>query len=226
VVACAAASMSGCADDGDDDPGASVWLDRTYVLSIPATNWSKPKGIGSDVGVFVPQFAFTITGSTETQIDLVMGTALDDATQDPCNPTSTFPGTSDPFPAVQIGPRDFRARVVNDTTDDEPIIVLATIADLELIDVLPADGEPAEDGVLRGRIDTRDVFTLFTQLPEPSPETVCAAAASFEAPCAACDDGEEFCIDLEAIGLGATEAELPALLPIDESDIDASCLGE
>ncbi len=237
VVAAMATTAFACteetaadADSGADTntsastiPGPGYWVDRTYVVTVPATNWSKPKGIGSDVGAFVPRFAFTITGSTETQVDLLVGTAIDTA-QDTCTPTSSFTGSSETYPAVRIGPQDFRARVVNDIDAENPIVVYATLYDLEFVDILPTDVAPAEDGVLRGVIDTRELYSLFSQLPDPTPDTVCAASAAFEAPCTACRDGEPYCIELEAIGIGATETGLDGISPIAESDLDPSCL--
>src|SRR5215510_13711851 len=75
---------AGC---GDNQAGSSRWVGKTYLLDIPAANWTEPRGIGRDIGDFVPQFLLGVEPASPGYLAVTVGTAAD-GVQDPCNTTT------------------------------------------------------------------------------------------------------------------------------------------
>jgi hypothetical protein len=212
----AALSQFGCSDDDT----AGTWIDHTYLLDVPNTSWSKPTPrIGSEIGDFVPNFVLEVSKGEGSQLAVTLGTAVDGA-QDLCNPTTVVNADAD-YPSIQVGPSEFPLHIKHLTAD---VTVNATAYDLSLTDVLPNKDTASREGVLSATLDTRELYPLFTLLPAPSPESVCAALESFDAPCQPCPaDRELFCLTIQANYLGAIETSL-ALEAVEAANVDASCL--
>ena len=205
----------GCGSESSDEP---PWVGRTYLLDIPANNWTEPQGVGSEIGMFVPQFLIAVEGSAEGELDVVVGTA-EAGEQSECNPTTNVSMATSDFPEVQVGPFEFTAVI----TGLEENTLAANIHDLTFTNVLPEAGDPPDEGEVLATVDSRELFPLFTLITNPTPERVCAALDSFEAMCEACPtDGEEFCLTLRAQAVGASEFATGTIERIDE--VDESCL--
>lgn len=205
--------------DADEETAALAWEGNTYLLEVPSGNWTEPRGIGRDIGPFVPRFLIRVDGASDGTIDVTLGTAVRETeTQEMCNPTHPVQGSIDAEMNVQIGPTDFPVHLKHTT---EPIQVNATIREISFTNVLPSDGQTEGQGQLIAVMDFREVIDLFTLLAVPEPMAACNALEStFDAPCEACpQDDESFCLSLTAEELVAAEST------IDMQDVAASSLG-
>jgi hypothetical protein len=205
-----------CSVVAEPDPGPETnpWNGKTYLLDVTENDWSEPRGIGSEIDDFVPNFLFRIEGESPESFDVVMATATADGLQDPCNLTSIVTGAKGPD-GVAIGPTKFPVHIQHNV---DPIAVDGPIYDLTLMNVLPKGEKTSETGELVATMDFRDIYELFTLVEDPTPETVCEVLAESYPPCAACpDDGLPFCLTVKAIFLGATAIESP-IEPIDAID--------
>lgn len=209
-----------CSGGEEDDP-KNPWSDRTYLLEVPGTHWSEPPQIGNEIGDFVPKFMLRIQGSAPDSFQVLVGTADANGAQNTCNPTALFQATSSGSPNVQIGPGAFPVHLQHPTQD---VAVDATIHELTLTNILPDGAALAEEGELTAMVDARELYPLFTLLPEPSPDAVCAALDSFNAACAPCPhDSEAYCLALKAVRLGASELAGAGMQPVDAANRDPSC---
>jgi hypothetical protein len=97
------------------------------------------------------------------------------------------------------------------------------IHDLTITDVLPDGDTLSVTGELRGTMDFRELYPLFTLLENPTPVTVCDAfEMTYLAPCVPCpNDGEPFCLSVMANTLGAVPTD-GAIEPVDA--VDPSCV--
>lgn len=189
-----------CACSSESEP-KDPWDGNTYLLEVPKNNWSEPRGIGDEIGEFVPFFMLQATADDDGGYTIKIGTSNSEAEQDLCTPTSVFEATSGAKGEITIGPGDFPVHLQHVSED---VAVNATIHDLTISNVFP----PAEEGELTAIMDIRELYPLFTLIPDPSTETVCNALESFEAPCEVCPfDGKAFCLSLKAVRLGATRIE-------------------
>jgi hypothetical protein len=106
--------------------------------------------------------------------------------------------------------------VVNSGTAEAPIgppiRVLTQAYDFMIANVLP-DGEGSTDGTLSVTMDVREIYPLFTQIVGVSPDAVCGALDSLDAPCQPCSDGELYCMTMTASYLEA-EAFDGDLVPV------------
>jgi hypothetical protein len=201
---------------GSDDAGR--WVGKTYQLTIPASNWSEPPGIGRDIGDFVPSFLISVARGTGDDLAITLGTVAAGA-QDPCNPTTAITASGAAYPGVRIAAPSVPLHIVHPFED---ITVNTTIHDLAFENVLPT-GAPARDGTVTATIDAAEVYPLFTQVPNRDKDNVCAALASFGAPCAACaHNAQPYCLTIGAVELGATETAI-AVQPIAAANIPPSC---
>jgi hypothetical protein len=193
----------------DAEPAADPWAGKTFLLEVPKHNWSEPRGIGDEIGEFVPFFMLEVeAGDDDGEYSVTVGTASEGPEQDLCTPTTVFEATSEGAGELQIGPNDFPVHLEHISED---VAVNATIYDLSLTNILP----PSEEGELTAIMDMRELYPMFTLIPEPSPEAVCNALSSFEAPCEPCPtDSEEFCLSLTAVRLAATEIADGSLEPV------------
>jgi hypothetical protein len=205
----------------DDEQNDNPWENRSYKLEIPATHWSEPPQIGNEIGAFVPAFVLQVSGSAPDDFTVMVGTADATGAQDLCSVTSEFRASSADRPSVQIGPASLAVHLVHPT---QPVEVDASIYDMTMTDILPDGATPAEAGEFAAIIDARELYPLFTLLPEPSAEAVCAALDSYMASCVPCpSDGESFCLPLKAVDLGANEVAGGSVVPVDVATRDPSC---
>lgn len=213
-------ALSGCgADPENKEPTTATnqWSGHTYLLDITAANWAVPRGgVGREIDPFVPNFLMRIDGDAPDRFDVTMGTAKADGAQDPCNQTGVIEGTSDGG-GVTISAPMFPLHI---QYPEEGLAVDAYAYDMSITNILPNGGAPAQDGVFTTTMDFREVYELFTALPQPTPEAVCISFEdAYDIPCAPCKDGEPFCLTLQATDLGAVESSA-AIEPVVADDVD------
>lgn len=230
ILPALALCVMGCGESKDSKDGSGdtpgPWENRTYLLDVPPVNWSEPAQIGDEMGAFVPDFLIRVEQSEGDVHTVMLGAADDSGAQDLCNPTARVQTSAQPYPSVQIGPTDFtlRLRYVADDPADS-VTVYATARGFTMTNVLPDGAVPAEEGELTAIMDAREVYPLFHILPDPNPDTVCDALASFDATCAPCpQDGETYCLALTARYLGANEIADIDLEQVDVGSVDPSCM--
>lgn len=199
------------------------WAGKTYLLGITKDRWADPPRIGNEIGDFVPNFLMRIERGGEGEIDVTLGTADATPAQQVCNPTTQIASTESGYPSVVIAAPTFPLYIQHPLKPE--LRVNATIYDLTITNVLPDGGTPASEGELSAVMDLRELYPLFTQLGEPTPDIVCGALKSFGAPCETCAfDSEAYCLSIRAIGLGANETPDMTVEPIEPSAVDPSCL--
>ena len=193
---------------------------KTYVLDVAEEQWAEPRGIGSEIDLFVPNFLMRIEDDSSDSFDVFVATAKADGTQDLCNPTSTITASKSDTGAT-IGPAEFPLHIQH--VDEADIAVDGAVYDFTLKDILPNGNTMSTSGELTATMDFRDLYPLFTLLIEPTPEAVCTALEdSYKEPCAACpNDGQPFCLTVKAIELGARPNNA-AMQQVDT--VDPSCM--
>ena len=202
-----------------DDSGR--WIGQTYLLEIPPANWSEPRGIGGDIGGFVPQFLFTVNRGSSQNLAVTVGTAKGGA-QDPCNPTADVSMSGAQYPKSQILAPSFPLHIV-DTNQMPTVVVDATVHGFSFNDILPAGDAKAKSGQVTATIDAGEVYRLFRLIPNPTKDSVCQALASAGAPCAACaHNGQPYCLTIKAVQVAGTPATA-AVKPVTAGSVPASC---
>jgi hypothetical protein len=218
--------LSGCSESGGDDDGGpekSPWAGKNYSLTIDPDLWVEPRGVGGDIGEFVPEFLLAVADEEGDSPKVTIATALDGA-QNACNATTEValdvpadPAEGDP-PSLVFA-EEFLLHVVHPR---EPVIVDLTVHDLTFTNVLPNEGE----GELSVVMDVNEAYVLFDLVPDSSrnPEGVCTVLGMADAPCQPCPfgDGGTHCLTLKAVQLAATETSI-AIEPIAADDRDPSC---
>jgi hypothetical protein len=220
LVVMSLATATGAVACGSSKPGP--WDGRSYLLAIPGQAWAEPAAMGDEVGAFVPAFLLQVEGSSGDTIDVMIGTADAEGTQEECNPTTA--ATSEPakYPEVQIGPIDLPIYLRN---EEGGVSASATAYDLTISNVLPEGDSAADEGELSAVMDVRETAGLFTQLLNRSPDGVCGALETFGAACDPCSkDDEPYCVDIKAVGIGATELPDADWKPIEAADVREACL--
>jgi len=218
LLACAAVACVSCASKGVEDV---EWVGHTYQLSIADYQWSEPRGLGDDIGPYIPTFLVKVEGSGN-EIDATLTIAAG-GKQDPCNKTVHVDAKA-AYPSATLGPVDFGVRLVNDDpSDSNPgVEVYAQAYDFTLTDILPGAGGV---GVLQATMDAREIFPLFTLLGEgATADDLCdelMKQTSGAAECQPCPkDGKAYCLTLKSSRLEATEFAGPVQ---DRSSLAASC---
>lgn len=229
AVLVALALTPGCSDstesnDDHADEGESAqansWVGQTFLLRVPNGSWTEPRGVGRDIGPFVPGFLIRVDDASGQKVDVTVGTVNAEDEQQLCNPTTRIEGKSEEFPGVEIGPVEFPVYLVN-----QEVVVNAKIHDLAFANLLPDETGESQVGVLTAVMDFREVAAMFTLLPRPDPDLACAAAEDgLMAPCEPCpNDGAEYCLSLKAEELGASEYEGPKMKEIAAADLGPEC---
>lgn len=205
---------------GGEPNDSSRWVGHTFLLNIPATNWSEPRGIGGDIGGFVPRFLFSVArGASGQELEVTIGTSVG-GMQDPCNATTKVTASGADYPGSQIVAPAFPLHIV-DTNQTPTVVVDTTVHDFTFKNTLP--GGSGKDGEVTATIDAAEVYPLFRLIPMPSKESVCKALGSAGATCAACaHNGEPFCLTIKAVQLGGTQSAV-ALKSVAVDDVPASC---
>jgi hypothetical protein len=221
-------ALSGCSESGGDDdasvPEKSPWAGKNYSLTIDPDLWVEPRGVGGDIGEFVPEFLLAVADEEGDSPGVTIATALSGA-QNPCNATTEAvlevpedPGEANP-PSL-VATDEFLLHVVHPR---EPVIVDLTVHDLTFTNILPNDDDEGELSVV---MDVNEAYVLFDLVPDSqrNPEGVCTVLGMADAPCAPCPfgDGGTHCLTLKAVQLAATETSI-AIEPIAADDRDPSC---
>jgi len=233
LLAACDSSGTGEGGSGSEDSGAeSPYEGQAFRLLVPSTSWSEPsRDVGSEIGAYVPMFLIGFGETSDGSIEVTIASAdQNSGDQDECNSTTVIELDSPETPN-EIGPLELHARLTGaEREEGDPVQVDTVIHDLTLTDVLPIDGEVSEDGILEATIDFREVYPLLTELPndlEPTPERACDALAQVDAACEPCDypegDGEEFCLTLKALLLGAEPDDDLTVEVVGEDDIGSDC---
>lgn len=199
----AALAVIGCGDDPEPPAGVGT----TYILSIDPESWS-PAAVGTEVGDFVPPFLFKVESMEDGSAQLLIGTAENNSTQQACNPTALVTATGSDVPSLSSGPDDVPIYVVNAGTEenpvDPPVRVLSTMYDFTMEGVLP-DGSGEPKGTINVTMDIREIYSLFTQILNATPDSVCEALNQLDVPCEPCGDSEVYCLTMTASYLEAQE---------------------
>jgi len=198
------APTPGLGPDPAGAPGAA-WVGKTYLLRTSAGDWTTPRGIGQDIGPYVPGFLLRIDSADGTNVGITIGTVPAETSmspldmQDACTATQAVVAQSATFPGITIGPLDFTTYLTN-----MGYAVNAHIRGLTFSNVLPGAAEPV--GTLTATLDFREVAHLLTLLPTPDPGSACTALEeSRMAPCTACADSQPYCLTIAADPVEAIE---------------------
>lgn len=206
----------GCGNSDSDSK--SNWAGSTYLVQIQQYDWAEPRAITSDpfVNQIVPDFLLGVEAGAGDELKVTLATA--EGAQDLCNQTTLVSTTRASYPDVQIAAPQFPMRMTN---PDANITVRTTIRNLRFTNVLPGGDE--KRGELSAEVDVREVYPLFTLIPNAMPDSVCASLGQVGAPCAACSaDSKPYCLTLRAIGLGAQRQSQP-VRTVAPADIGSSC---
>jgi hypothetical protein len=219
-------ALSGCSESGGDDDGGpekSPWAGKSYSLTIDQDLWVEPRGVGEDIGAFVPEFLLAVADEAGDSPTVTIATALG-GMQDACNPTTEVPldVPADPgeaTPPSLVFAEEFLLHVVHPRID---VTVDLTVHDLTFTNILPNDDE----GELSVVMDVNEAYVLFDLVPESqrNPEGVCTVLGMADVPCQPCSfgDGGAHCLTLQAVQLAATETAI-AIEPIAAADRAPSC---
>src|SRR5262245_48032229 len=203
---------------GSSQPGSGRWVGKAYALEIPKANWYEPRGIGGDIGDFVPQFLLAIesAGTDALKVTVATGAA---GTQNGCNRTTSVTMSGAAYPDTEIVVPEFPMHLVDAVNG---IVVDTSVHDLAISNVLPGD-IPADEGRFTAVIDVGEVCPLFTKIPDVTRDAVCMQLSAFGAPCAVCaHNSMPYCLKLTAIQLGAVQSPT-AVRTIAAADVPATC---
>jgi hypothetical protein len=186
------------------EPGAAqgaAWVGKTYLLRTSAGSWTIPRGIGQDIGPYVPGFLIRVDSADGTDVGVTIGTVPPEAgmdVQNACTATQAVAAQSAMAPGISIGPIDFVTHLTN-----EEYAVNAHIRGLSFVNVLPG----GTDGTLTATLDFREIVNLTLLINPPNPDSACTALLDArDAPCVACPhDGAPYCLTIVAEPVEATE---------------------
>jgi len=209
-------SLGACGSNTSTD---TTWNGKTFLLDstkIPKNAWTKPKGVGTELGGYVPQF---LIGVDSNAANIIITTAQN-GVQDMCTVTATVPlaGTH-PDSAILVPA--FKAHITGVDNNKQPRSTIATIRNLTLTDILPGS---TNDGQLDATLDMSELVPLFYLIANPDKDSVCAALNDFGAPCVTCAaSGQPYCEQLQAVQIGAS-ATSATITQVSDTDILSSCL--
>jgi hypothetical protein len=192
------------------------------VLTIPVEDWAKPRGLGQQVGLVVPQFLIGLQAGTGSDLTVTLGTA-NGGQQNLCNATTQTTTNESQQPNV-ISVSEFPMVVVSNNTDaGAPITVHSTVHDLKLTDVLPRD-TAASSGIFEATIDFGELYPLFPKVNPPTAEGACGLLSQVSAACGTCaySSEDKYCLTIRAEELGAV-ASSTQIKQISVADLASSC---
>ena len=196
--------LDGCDPTGD-----------TFTIELDGARFLEPAGVAEllldqlddDILLGIE----SIDGSTLQTIGAVGSGGV----QDYCNPSIPFPAAEFEDPYFQIGPQDVAIAVAG---------LEVEIANLSVSGDFTSDCSSVEGAVLAGQLDARILAPLVGELlgSGDSPDEVCALLINFGVECGACNDGENYCVDVLvdqiSAGGGGTTIEC-----IDEENCHENC---
>ena len=225
LAACGGGGSSG--SPASDAGTASQWVGKTYLLDTPAISpnaWTKPKGIGSELGTYVPQFLISVEAGAGDTLNVTLATATG-GVQDLCNPTTQVTMSGATYPQSAIWAKSLPMRILNPNVDagaNTQAVVTATAHNFTLTNVLPGNSA-ATDGTLDSTVDIADLFSLFYVVANPTKDTICATLETLSVSCQTCaHNGQKYCLDLQAVQIGAAAVATPVKTVL-ASDIPTSC---
>lgn len=195
-----------CGTPDEDDPAAgaegngAAWVGKTYLLRTTAGDWITPRGIGAEIGPYVPGFLLRVDSANGTEVGVTIATvpAAGPDMQDTCTATKLVAAQSPAPGSLTIGPLDYVMYLVN-----LDYAVHATVYGLKFENVLDAEG------TLTATLDFRELAHLLTVLTQPDAEEACRALENSggvqNAMCQPCPDGQPYCLTIVANPVTATE---------------------
>ena len=217
------ATLSYCGGDSElpfttSALGSSLTADlvgKTYSLDLGSARFIDPPGVGDLLGDLIEGAVLIGVKSTEGGAIEMFGTYTEDeaGTQDFCMPTFVFPSADfSDAPYFSVGPADTTLSAMGYSV---------LVHDLQISGTFAADGSYFGGAVLGGAIDARDIVEMIDEVE--TAEDACALTESFGAPCVACSDGEEYCLELLADQIKADEVAGVTLEEIEEEDTHPNC---
>ena len=208
----------GCSSDKKT---VNRWAGKTYMVNIPVDNWKRPRGsVGTEVGAYVPKFLLSVQDASNG-VNVLVGASDADGKQDMCSPTIEIPASA---PEIQIGPVDTKLHVANSVGG----AAVPPLYGLTFTNILTDTPDAATiAGQFDAVLDTRDVYTLFNQLNEPSAEALCTFLNdSFSNPCIVCpkDSASTTCLELKAVQLAAVPLTGIAVQAVSDTNLSANCV--
>jgi hypothetical protein len=212
-------ALVGC---GSNQEQSSHWAGKTFLLNIPLENWAKPRGLGSQIGLVVPQFIIGLQAGTGSDLSVTLGTAREDK-QDLCNTTTPATTSESQYPGSTISLTEFKMLVVSATTGaGAPIQVRTTAHNVTFKDVLPGS-TTATDGYFEATIDFGELYPLFPKVTPPTSTGACGLLSQVSAACTTCaHNGKPECLTVRAEQLGAV-ATSTQMKQVSLGDLAGSC---
>lgn len=188
--------------------GSASLIGRTWTLDLADADWVTPSGLAPLFRANVRDpIVIGVQWADEQAIDLIGTQGLADdgrVTQDPSAATWSLPQAAfDRAPRM----RSEAARVAL-IVQDVPL----PVEDFLLEITFASDGTALGDGVLRGRMDTRDAAGLVGLL-SGGPAAVCNLAGQAGVDCVPCADGQPYCVEAHLRALGGEELPI-RLVPV------------
>jgi hypothetical protein len=215
-------AFTACSSSSSSKP----WVGKTYLLDTPTIdegNWTEPKGIGSEVGTWVPQFLIRIESGSGDDLDITLATARG-GIQDSCNPTTQVTATGANYPASQIIVSAFPMRI-EDTNPSRAKILPTTVHDVILANVLPGDS-PTTTSELTATIDFGELYPFMHVIPDPTPTSACETfKVNGGIDCEKCAFNQQpYCMTIKAVEINsATEVQNLVVKKVSAGDISSSC---
>lgn len=174
--------------------GASYEL-STGGLTVPAAD----DGLADVLRLFFTRTVLIgVFDFSDAAMTVRIGFAVDGAeplVQDPCTPTVELPPATLTGTHFEIGPAD---------TTFQGAATTYSIGQMYVAGEIGGDGDVLSDIVLDGIVDLRQAGALGSF---GDADALCTTVGSFSLPCAACDDGEPYCVTLAVEGLGASRVD-------------------
>jgi hypothetical protein len=210
------ATLAACGDSGDpaSGPSSKEWVGKTFLLDTPALPpgyWVQPRGIGGDVGAYVPQFLLGVQAGSGDDLLITLTTTLgqpNPGVQDTCVPTTQVTASGSGYPNIDIQASSFPMRVYD---EKRQVYVNGTAHNLALKNVLPGNQDTSSASLV-ATVDIEDLYSLFTLIgPNPTKDDVCSTLqAQGNIPCETCaHSGRAYCLTLKAVQVSTTPVATP-----------------
>ncbi len=180
--------------------------DKAFVVDLNNARFLEPAGVAD---LLLSQLENNIILGVASYTDAdnldIVGAISEDAStdQDFCTESLDFSGvdfTADP--TFSVGPEDTTLSVAGYDIKINALEISGTFA---------SDCSYFGGGVLAGELDARDLAPLVGELVgSEDPDEICELLVGFGVACATCSsDGEEYCVDILADSLAASESGTP-----------------
>ena len=178
--------------------------------TLPASYWVQPKGFGSDIGTYVPQFLIGVEKGSGDDLTITLGTTLgapSSGTQDTCVPTTQVTASGASYPNIQMTTTTLPMRIWDTQSS---VYVPSTAHDVTFKNLLPGNPDSAT-AELDATVDVAELHSLFYQIPNPTADNVCATFKSYSVPCETCSfNGQPYCLTLKAVQVSDKVTPAPA----------------